>query len=449
MTTALIHSAIQQGLAMATEIPTLATDIPAVAAIQSLALDSWANSQWPTRKTEAWKYTPVKILATGNYFSALPPDLVTDDISRRYAIADLDAIELVFIDGGFNAELSADLNALPAGLNIVHLADADPNLLERYFNCAAAEHATLFGQLNTAVTHHGLFISVATNVQLTQPVHIVHVSSHQQECSVNARVLWQQDAHSQATLIEHFIGMEEAKVFTNSITELFVGDKALCSHYRLQLDNATSLHIGGVYSQLQKQSQLNSFYLAMGSNLQRIDVVTQFEGEGATANNNGVYLPRHKHLTDFHTCIEHKVPNCTSDESFRGIIGDSARAVFNGRIHIHKDAQKTLAELSNKNLLISDNAEIYTKPELEIYADDVRCAHGATVAQLDSLATYYLRSRGLTQEEAQVMLSFAFINELIEKLDSHAIRAYLRPIIAERFAKKTNLDRYLSGALND
>ena len=436
MTAVSKHTAIEQGLALAT-----ASSINE--AEQTRAREAWSQRQWPTRKTEAWKYTPLKAIVDGNFIAPAAVAPNTEGLSAVYGIDQLNALDLVFVDGQFQVGLSADLSALPAGLTITPLADASEEVRSQYFNKAAGEHATLFGELNTAAIVEGFVVEVAKNADIQQPVHIVNVSTQANACMATARVLWIQALSSRATLVEQFTSREGATVLTNSITEFFVGENAQCNHYRLHLESEENLHVGGVYSHVQKNARLNSFYLAMGANLQRVDVVTQFEGEGAEAVNNGVYLPRHNQLTDFHTCIEHKVPHCNSNEIFRGIIGDSARAVFNGRIHIHKDAQKTLAELSNKNLLTSEKAEVNTKPELEIYADDVRCAHGATIAKIDPLAMYYLRSRGISKEEAQVILSFGFINELIEQLGNEAIITHLRPVIAGRFAKDPELAQHL------
>ena len=438
MTSTPLHAAIAAGSAM------INAKTNKLSLLQNTAADCWAQSAWPTRKTEAWKYTPLKALEKGEYFT---PALKNSDAvnAQQFAINALDAITLVFIDGYFSSQQSTDLTQLPAGITIEQL-QGDDTLAP--FNAACAEHATIFGQLNTAALQSVLAVNVAKNAQIAQPIRVLNIASANAPCMANTRIFWQQEPHSKATLIEHFVSTKDSQIFTNNITELLIGENAECEHYRLHLEDENNLHIGGVYSHLQKHARLNSFYLAMGANLQRIDVVTQFEGEGAQANNNGVYLPRNKQLVDFHTCIEHKVPHCNSHEIFRGIIGDSARAVFNGRIHIHKDAQKTLAELSNKNLLTSNKAEVNTKPELEIYADDVRCAHGATITELDVQAMHYLRTRGISREEAQVMLSFGFINELIEQLHNPAIVEYLRPVIAERFAKKPELlERLISSEL--
>jgi Fe-S cluster assembly protein SufD len=204
------------------------------------------------------------------------------------------------------------------------------------------------------------------------------------------------------------------------------------------------MHIGGVHARLDRDSLLDSFHLALGSELKRIDLAVEYTGPGAHCDLNGIYLLRGSEHVDYHSTIEHAVPHCTTDEVFRGIIGDEARAVFNGRIHIHPDAQKTRAELSNKNLLTSASAEINTKPELEIYADDVQCAHGATVAQLDEGMLHYLRTRGVGRDEAEVMLSYGFINELVEALDNEALKDFLHPLLARRLSRDPLLTRHLA-----
>ena len=190
-----------------------------------------------------------------------------------------------------------------------------------------------------------------------------------------------------------------------------------------------------MHARLGDRSTLNTFHMALGSVLKRIDLVVDHVGQGAHCEANGVYLPRGQEHIDYHTCMEHRVPNCTSSETFRGIVGGEATAVFNGRIHIHAKAQKTKAELSNRNLLTSNRAEVNTKPELEIYADDVQCAHGATVAQLDDMSLHYLRSRGVSRVDALMMLSTGFINEVIDSVRCEALRVYLQALLAQRFAR--------------
>ncbi|HCP04706.1 MAG TPA: Fe-S cluster assembly protein SufD, partial [Pseudomonas sp.] len=227
--------------------------------------------------------------------------------------------------------------------------------------------------------------------------------------------------------------------FVNSLTEVVVGNNAQVQHYRINLEQEDLLHVGGVHVNLQRDARFHGFTLAQGSRLKRIDYQVNMLGEGAHLELNGVYLPRNRQVIDYHTNVEHCVPHCTSNEVFRGIIGDSAKAVFNGRIHIHPQAQKTLAELSNKNLLTSRTAEINTKPELEIYADDVRCAHGATISQLDETSLYYLQSRGVTKADAITMLSFGFINELLNQVPEQAVQDYLRPRLVSLFGQPSEM----------
>jgi Fe-S cluster assembly protein SufD len=302
----------------------------------------------------------------------------------------------------------------------------------------------MFANFSDAALADGIFMQVDANARVEEPIHLVWLTSARQTAfTVSQRLLVVMGTNSSARLVEQFGCAGTGSAFTNGITELVLGDGAHLYHHRLHLEQAGAMHIGGVHARLEKDSTLNSFHLALGSELKRIDIVVDHQGPGAHCEMNGIYLLRGKEHVDYHTCIEHAVPHCTSDEVFRGIIDDQASAVFNGRIHIHPDAQKTNAQLSNKNLLLSARAEVNTKPELEIYADDVQCAHGATVAQLDPETLHYLRTRGIPRDEAEVMLSYGFINEVVEKIHLEALRDFLRPLLARRFARDPSLTRHL------
>jgi Fe-S cluster assembly protein SufD len=282
---------------------------------------------------------------------------------------------------------------------------------------------------------------VPRNTSLQKPVYIVHISTPGVVPAIaNHRLLIVLEESARAEVIEHFVSTDAAQnSFVNSLCEIVVGDNAALQHYRLNLEEENLLHLGGVHVDLFRDARLRAFTLAQGSRLKRIDYQVNHRGQGADLNLQGVYLPRNSQMVDYHTNIEHCVPRCTTSEVFRGIIADSARAVFNGRIHIHPDAQKTLAELSNKNLLTSVKAEVDTKPELEIYADDVKCAHGATVSQLNATALYYLQSRGVSRQEAEVMMSFGFINELLQEIVEPAVQDYLLPRLARLFGRDGDL----------
>jgi Fe-S cluster assembly protein SufD len=396
----------------------------------------WERSVIPTRKTENWKYTGLQSLRQA--FAA--PAIAELGLSGAGVdVPELgDGYRLVFVNGHHRPELSA--GELPAGVSLVRFADASPAQAERissHLGTAAGRDAPLFTALNDAALAEGVFLEVAEDARVEQPLQLVWLTSNQAEAfTVNQRLLVLCGARSQATVIEHFASTHsEQRTFTNGVTELLLESGASLEHYRLHLEQGAALHIGSVHARLAEHATINSFHLALGSELKRIDLVVDHAGPGAHCEVNGVYLPRGNEHIDYHTCIEHRVPHCTSNEVFRGIIADEATAVFNGRIHIHPDAQKTRAQLSNKNLLTSNQAQINTKPELEIYADDVQCAHGATVAQLDELALHYLRTRGVALADARTMLSFGFINEVIDTVRNQPLREFLQKLLAERFAR--------------
>ncbi|HDZ55463.1 MAG TPA: Fe-S cluster assembly protein SufD [Pseudomonas xinjiangensis] len=398
---------------------------------------SWSSAKWPTRKTENWKYTPLAPLQ-----SAAPARWAStagNDWQNDIELMDLDATRLVFVNGQFSAEQST---ALPAG--VVRFADANADqrlLIEQKLGTVVDAERHLFAALSNAWANDGILIHVARGQSLAKPVYLLNVSTPEAEPAVsNQRVLIILEDGSHAEVIEHYVSADsEQNGFVNSLTEVVVGNNAKIEHYRVNLEQEDLLHVGGVHVNLHRDARFHGFTLAQGSRLKRIDYQVNHRGEGAHLELHGVYLPRNKQLIDYHTNVEHCVPHCTTNEVFRGIIGDSAKAVFNGRIHIHPKAQKTLAELSNKNLLTSPTAEIYTKPELEIYADDVRCAHGATISQLNETSLFYLQSRGVTRAEAISMLSFGFINELLNQVPQQAVQDYLRPRLTTLFGKGSEL----------
>ena len=411
----------------------------------------WQHQSLPTRKTEAWKYTNLRQLEQGNYFSAFMPEPANDagGLRANYEIPGLNpCATLVFVNGHFDAGLST-VTDLPAGVTLVKFADAgreEAAQIADWLGGIVDNEQHLFASLNDSRLTDGVFLKVEKNIRMERPIQLVWTGTRQKEAfALSQRLLVVLETGSEATVIEQFVSNSDSQnSFTNGVSEFYVQANARLRHYRLHLEQEDALHIGGVHASLERDSQLDSFHLALGSTLKRVDVVVNHRGEGAHCNLNGVYLPRNQQHVDYHTCIEHAVPRCTTNEVFRGIIGDSARAVFNGRIHIHRDAQKTMAQLSNKNLLTSDKAEVDTKPELEIYADDVQCAHGATIAQLDEQSLHYLRTRGVSLDEARIMLSFGFINELINDIKDPQIADYLRPLLSGLFTRDPKLTRHIA-----
>lgn len=413
------------------------TPLDWLTAVREQGRSAWRSFSMPNRKTENWKYTNLSVLEKQTFEFSAPEH---HDVSGLQAdvdpLASLDAMRIVFVDGRYSSVLS-DVESID-GLSVCCFEAADENQKQKIaalINSSIDYQTHGFASLNTCLLQDGVFIALAPKTRIQRPLHIVWLNrENPSSVASQSRVLVDIGACAELTLIEHFLGApNEQTVFTNAVSEFFVGDSASMTHYRLHEEHDSGLHIGSVHSTLAKDARLDSFYLALGAELQRLDVVVNYTAPGAESTINGVYLPNKKQHVDIHTTVEHRVPHCQTSECFRGIIGDEARAVFNGRIHIHKDAQKTEAFLSNKNLLTSNKAEVDTKPELEIYADDVRCAHGATVAQLDDLSLHYLTTRGISEHEAKRMLSYGFINELISGLKHPAISEYCLALITDAF----------------
>ncbi|GGE49519.1 Fe-S cluster assembly protein SufD [Halopseudomonas oceani] len=408
-----------------------------LADLRKQGASTWAEASWPGRKTENWKYLS---LAPLQQYSQLDWGSTSD----AQALADveqleLDATRLVFINGRFSAEHSS---SLPTG--IVRFGEADSAqqaLIRQHLGQVVDSDRHLFAALSNAWAADGVLVHVGRNQRLEKPLYVVNISTPQRTpVAASQRLLLVLEDNAEAELIEHYASDVHAQNgFVNSLTEVVVGNNAQVQHYRINLEQEDLLHVGGVHVNLQRDARFHGFTLAQGSRLKRIDYQVNMLGEGAHLDLNGIYLPRNRQVIDYHTNVEHCVPHCTSNEVFRGIIGDSAKAVFNGRIHIHPQAQKTLAELSNKNLLTSRSAEINTKPELEIYADDVRCAHGATISQLDETSLYYLQSRGVSKADAITMLSFGFINELLSQVPEQAVQDYLRPRLVSLFGQPSEM----------
>ncbi|GAA5315567.1 MAG: Fe-S cluster assembly protein SufD [Candidatus Pelagadaptatus aseana] len=390
---------------------------------RSESLSQLKNIPWPTRKTEAWKYFSLRPVEDSSFSQAAANQDVTVE-----QIADLDSLDLVFVDG--RLEMGSD--ALPEGLRIVSLVDAsvDEQAIAQQIFTKVKPARHVFGLVNDVLASDGVLIDVAEGAVIDTPIRIVNI--HSEGVESHTRVLVRLANNAKLSVIEQCDSQAEG--LSTVFSEYLLGDEAELEHYRFALQSGAAINIGGCHFSLANKTQLNSTLIGFGSKLARLDVDVAHNGQHAFAKMNAVYLLDTGELFDLHSCIEHAQPHGTTEENVRGIVGDRSRAVFNGRIHIHRDAQKTLAELNNRNLLLSDRAEINTKPELEIYADDVRCAHGATVAEIDKKALYYLQSRGIDKAHAQVMLNFGFINELVDDMPNEALAEWLRPQLRARFA---------------
>lgn len=387
------------------------------------SLQSLKGAKWPSRKTEAWKYTPLFALADADFDAGKSVEQVVD-----VEIEGLVSIDLIFVNG----VLQSTPEDLPFGLSVYSFdqASVEQKLWASKQFSGIKPERHLFGLVNDVLATAGIIVDVADNTVVNTPIRIVNVVTDNNEA--HSRLLVRLGKSSKAVVIEQNVG--NGYCFNTAFSEYDIAEQAELEHYRFMLQTDKAMSVAGCHFNLGEKTQLNSTLVGFGSTLSRLDVDVTHAGEHAFAKMNAIYLLDGEELFDLHTCIEHAVPHGTTEENVRGIVADRSRAVFNGRIHIHRDAQKTLAELNNRNLLMSRQAEINTKPELEIYADDVRCAHGATIAEIDKKALYYLQSRGVHKAQAQVMLNFGFINELVDQMPNQVLAEWLRPQLRQRFA---------------
>ncbi|MGR6034794.1 MAG: Fe-S cluster assembly protein SufD [Candidatus Nitrosoglobus sp.] len=408
--------------------------------LRQQALGYFLSLGFPGPKEEGWKYTRVRTLAETAFtpIIASPIPVGLDDCQRHF-FADMSCFRLVFIDGRFVEGLS-EIEALPEGVVVGSLASAFRqqegklcNVLARY-----ADHENQpFTALNTAFIADGAYLYLPPKIALTKPVHLLFITSGRSEAVVtHPRNLIVLGPESELIVIEHYAGLNETVYFTNTVTEAVMGMGAKVEHIKLQEESAKSFHIATVQVQQGQDAQFLSRNLALGGRLVRNNINSVLAGEGAGCILEGLYaLDGNRHV-DNHTRIDHKQPYTTSREYYKGILDGKSRAVFNGKVIVHPDAQKVDAQQANRNLLLSEGAEVDTKPELEIYADDVKCAHGATVGQLDKDQVFYLRSRGMDEEAACQLLIYAFAEEMVRCIDLIPVRNHIEHRLSAQFFRE-------------
>jgi Fe-S cluster assembly protein SufD len=371
----------------------------------------------PTRKTENWKYS-VRHLKLSDELAVALPSRGKEGTSLSTA-----GYHVVFRNGVMVPEASdfPDLD----GIRIQRFCDLDDQtvaaLAERLDNTLDSQTVQM-ARLNSARFEDGLFIQLDKEAVLDQPLFIIHEVTASSVGSAYPRIYVDAARHSQMTLVEEYISSGSEPVMVNTVTEFVLAEGARITSVRLTLEGESVQHIGATGVRQAAASRFESHCVGFGGPLRRHDLQLRLEGEGAECKLNGVVVTQGKQHYDNHTSIEHIAAHCNSEETYRNIAAGQSHAIFNGRIHIHQDAQKSNANMSNKNLLLSTGAEIDTKPELEIYADDVKCAHGATIGQLNKTSLFYLVSRGVGRREANTLLTIAFINELVEQIPVEAVR---------------------------
>jgi Fe-S cluster assembly protein SufD len=400
------------------------------------AFDRFAELGFPTTRHEDWKYTNVASIEKRAFMSPAASNGV--DAAQVNALALAGAHRLVFVNSRYDAALSR-VRLLPAGVTLRNLAKAlvnDADRLEPLLAEDIGALATGFDALNAAFWADGAYIDVATGTAIDEPIHLLFIST-QADAGIHVRTMIRCGAGSRVTVVEHYVGLGDIVALTNASTRIEVEQGAQIEHCKLQQESRRAFHVGVIHAQQGQGSRFTSCSFALGAALSRNDITTRFDAEGCDATLNGLYMADGRQHVDHHTCIDHAKPRGVSRELYKGVLDGAARAVFNGKVIVRPDAQQTDAHQSNRNLLLSEGAEVDTKPQLEIFADDVKCSHGATVGQLDEDQIFYLRSRGVDDHVARRLLTHAFAEEIVSRCGIAPLRDRLQGILSDRVAVGT------------
>jgi len=401
------------------------------------AIDRFATLGFPTIKMEEWRFTNVAPIARTEF--NLAPEragIVLGDLAPyRYA----DSLQLTVVNGRLVPEFS-DLRCLPEGVMVCSLAEClanHPDKIDQYLGKYARFDNHAFVALNTALFRDGVFVYVPKGVVVERPINLVNIArpAGNQPIAMFPRNLFVASESSQVTLVEQFATVGEGPYLTSPVTEVVVEDNAVVDHYKLQRESTNAFHMATFQIHLGRDGNFSSHSISWGGGLVRNDVNAVLDGEGSEATLNGLYMVEGDQLVDNHMRVDHVAPHCDSHELYKGILEGKSRAVFNGRIYVHPGAQKTDAKQTNRNLLISPDALCNSNPQLEIFADDVKCTHGSTVGQLDDLGVFYLRSRGIGEEAARSLLTYAFAADIVERIKVQPVRQDLEEFLFRRLPK--------------
>ncbi|MGH7665443.1 MAG: Fe-S cluster assembly protein SufD [Gemmatimonadaceae bacterium] len=399
---------------------------------------------FPTMRNEDWHFTSVAPIAQHDFRAAPPSDgsVQRSDI-ERFAFGHPEWHRMVFVNSRFDAGLSS-LTGLSSGVTVRDLSSAwneEDALVESQIGTLAGFESSAFTALNTALMRDGALIHVAAGAAADVPIQLLFISDGSATDIVTfPRVFVLAERNSRATVIESYASATDATYFTNAVTEIRLGEGARVDHYKIQDEGRNAYHVGTVEARQERSSRFTSFSYAVGAALSRTNIYTTLDGPGAEAWLDGLYMVDGKQHVDHQTRIEHVAPDCNSYEVYKGVLDGSSHGVFNGKVYVHPEAQKTDGKQSNANLLLSPKAQIDTKPQLEIFADDVKCTHGATVGRLDENALFYMKSRGIGSELARTLLTYAFAAEVLERIELDAIREGLESKVLERFTGHGGLE---------
>jgi Fe-S cluster assembly protein SufD len=404
--------------------------------LRDKAIADFEKLGFPHTKLEEWRFTNLSEYLKHDYSTIMENAEKNVDVEKffRCEVRDLDTYTAVLLNGWFIYK-NAPITTLPNGTIIGSLSHAlkeFPEIVQKHFASYADTENSAFDALNTAFAQDGIFIYVPDNVVVDKPIQIINILNKQESVFIHPRNLVIVGKGSKLTLVHCDDIFSNVPTFTNSLTEIFVDENATVDHYKMQNNNNHSAMIATTYFHQENNSNVSSNTISLNGGLIRNNLNIAINGEGCDSHLYGIYLVDKEQLVDNHTFVDHIKPNSTSHELFKGVIDNKAKGVFSGKVLVRKDAQKTNAFQTNRNILLTDEATINTKPHLEIYADDVKCSHGATVGQLDPEAMFYMRSRGIGEESARMLLMYAFADEVITKISIDALREKICSMVNKR-----------------
>ncbi|MCL5126996.1 MULTISPECIES: Fe-S cluster assembly protein SufD [unclassified Algibacter] len=410
--------------------------------IRNEAIKTFEEKGFPTKKEEAWKYTSLNKILKEDY-SVFPKHENSIDYKdvKKYFIHDIDSYKIIFIDGKYSSYLSETTHD---GIDVCLMSAAltKPKyrlVIENYFNKAATKDS--LASLNTAFSQEGAYIHIPKNKLVAKPIQIIHLSTGSESATLaQPRNLIVVDENSHVQIIERHQSLTDNSVLTNSVTEIFANKRAIVDYYKIQNDNSNASLIDNTFISQKRESVASVHTFTFGGKLIRNNLNFYQNGERINSILKGVTIIGEKQHVDHNTLVHHIEPNCESHQDYKGIFGDNSTGVFNGKIIVDKEAQKTNAFQSNNNILISDKATINSKPQLEIFADDVKCSHGCTIGQLDESAMFYMQSRGIPKKEAKALLMYAFSNNVLSSVKIPEMKQRITKIIAKKLGVNIGFD---------
>ncbi|HLG36264.1 MAG TPA: Fe-S cluster assembly protein SufD [Bacteroidia bacterium] len=402
--------------------------------LQEKAMAHFSRLGFPTPKNEEWKYTNISPIVNHDFSLVMPDSKISkEEILWRFPFV-RDSVFVVTENGKINSEAS-NLKNLPAGIEIKNLRDVkNLPLVQKHFNLYVDVQEDAFAALNTAFVNDGLVILISKNAMIENPVYVINISSSIQEAvNVYDRLLAVAEKNSQMKISNIVVSKDKlSEIFVNSQVEVFADENSSIEFDVLQNENAKSFHINGTHVYQSANSKFSFNTVSLGGSILRNKLHIKLDGTNCETHMHGLYVAADSQLIDNHTAVYHSKPNCNSNQLYKGIIGGKAHGVFNGKIMVEKDAQKTNAYQSNKNILLSNAAVVNTKPQLEIFADDIKCTHGATTGQMDDESLFYLRSRGINENNAKALLNLAFADDVLNKISDEKFRKYIHFLVEQK-----------------